>query len=126
MHRLNGKVALVSGSGRGIGRAIALKLASEGARVVVNDFDGEPAEETVAAINATGAEAVVCVGSVTEQGFGDRFVKTALDNFGGLDIIINNAGYTWDNTIQKMSDEAVVRDPRRTPYRSVSHSARGL
>ncbi|MGH9970241.1 MAG: SDR family NAD(P)-dependent oxidoreductase [Pyrinomonadaceae bacterium] len=105
MGKLDGKVALISGSGRGIGRAIALKLASEGARVVVNDLDAEPAEETVTAIKATGAEAVVCVGSVTEQSFGDRFVKTALENFGSLDIIINNAGYTWDSTIQKMSDE---------------------
>ncbi len=105
MGKLDGKIALISGSGRGIGRAIALKLASEGARVVINDLDAEPAEETVTAIKATGAEAVVCVGNVTEQSFGDRFVNTALDNFGGLDIIINNAGYTWDSTIQKMSDE---------------------
>ena len=103
--KLEGKVALVSGSGRGIGREIALKLASEGARVVINDLDAAPAEQTVADIRAAGGEAVACVGSVTEAGFADRFVKQALDSFGGLDIIVNNAGYTWDNVVQKMSDE---------------------
>ncbi|MGO4332648.1 SDR family NAD(P)-dependent oxidoreductase [Cupriavidus sp. 2TAF22] len=103
--KLEGKVALVSGSGRGIGREIALKLASEGARVVINDLDADPAAQTVADIRAAGGEAVACVGSVTEPGFADRFVKQALDSFGGVDIIVNNAGYTWDNVVQKMSDE---------------------
>ena len=103
--KLEGKVALVTGSGRGIGRAIALKLASEGAQVVVNDLDEAPALETVQAITAAGGKAVACVGSVTADGFADRFVKTAIDSFGGLDIIINNAGYTWDNVVQKMTDE---------------------
>ncbi len=103
--KLEGKVALVSGSGRGIGREIALKLASEGARVVINDLDQAPAEETVADIIASGGQAVACIGSVTEADFGERFVKTALDAFGGIDIIVNNAGYTWDNVLQKMSDE---------------------
>ncbi|MFC5521963.1 SDR family NAD(P)-dependent oxidoreductase [Polaromonas jejuensis] len=103
--KLEGKVALVSGSGRGIGREIALKLASEGARVVINDLDAEPASQTVADIVARGGQAVACIGSVTETGFADRFVKQALDSFGGMDIIVNNAGYTWDNVVQKMSDE---------------------
>jgi 3-oxoacyl-[acyl-carrier protein] reductase len=103
--KLEGKVALVSGSGRGIGREIALKLASEGAKVVINDLDAAPAEQTVADIQAQGGQAVACIGSVTDADFADRFVKTALDSFGGLDIIVNNAGYTWDNVVQKMSDE---------------------
>jgi 3-oxoacyl-[acyl-carrier protein] reductase len=103
--RLDGKVALVSGSGRGIGREIALKLAFEGARVVVNDLDADPAEETLSAIKSGGGEAVACIGSVTDADFGQRFVNTAVDTFGGLDIIVNNAGYTWDNVIQKMTDE---------------------
>jgi 3-oxoacyl-[acyl-carrier protein] reductase len=102
---LEGKVALVSGSGRGIGREIALKLASEGARVVVNDLDAEPAQLTVNEVLAAGGQAVACIGSVTEADFGDRFVKTALESFGGIDIIVNNAGYTWDNVIQKMTDD---------------------
>lgn len=105
MGTLDGKVAIVSGSGRGIGRAVALKLAREGARVVVNDLDEGPARETATAIVAAGGTAALCTGSVTEPTFGERFVQTALDNFGGLDIIVNNAGYTWDSVIQKMTDE---------------------
>ena len=103
--KLDGKVALVSGSGRGIGRAIAMKLASEGARVVVNDLDAAPAEDTVAAIRDAGGEAVACVGSVTATDFAERFVGTAVETYKGLDIIVNNAGYTWDTVIQKMTDE---------------------
>ncbi len=103
--KLEGKVALVSGSGRGIGREIALKLAAEGARVVINDLDAGPAQQTVADILAAGGVATGCVGSVTEPGFAERFVGTAVDTWGGLDIIVNNAGYTWDNVVQKMTDE---------------------
>ncbi|MBT9507039.1 SDR family oxidoreductase [Rhodoferax sp.] len=103
--KLEHKVALISGSGRGIGRQIALKLASEGARVVINDLDAAPAQQTVADILAGGGQAVACIGSVTDADFGTRFVKQALDSFGGIDIIVNNAGYTWDNVVQKMSDE---------------------
>ena len=105
MKKLEGKVAIVSGSGRGIGRAIALKLASEGAKVVVNDLDAAPAEQTVADIHAAGGQALACPGSVTADGFAERFVQTATEGFGGLDIIVNNAGYTWDSVIQKMTDE---------------------
>jgi 3-oxoacyl-[acyl-carrier protein] reductase len=105
MSNVEGKVALISGSGRGIGRAIALKLASEGAKIVVNDLDEAPAMEVVEAIKAMGGEAVACVGSVTATGFGDRFVGIAMDQFKGIDIIVNNAGYTWDSVIQKMTDE---------------------
>jgi 3-oxoacyl-[acyl-carrier protein] reductase len=105
MGKLDNKVAIVTGAGRGIGNAIAVKLAGEGARVVVNDLDEAPAKATVAAIEAAGGEAVACVGSVTGAGFAERFVQTAVDAYGGLDIIVNNAGYTWDSVIQKMTDE---------------------
>lgn len=103
--RLDGRVALVSGSGRGIGREIALKLASEGARIVVNDLDANPAAQTAEMIRDMGGEAAVCAGSVTEDGFAQRFVDTGVNAFGGLDIIVNNAGYTWDSVVQKMTDE---------------------
>ena len=120
MGTLTDKVALVSGAGRGIGHEIALKLASEGASVVVNDLDDGPATDTVAAIEAAGGKAVACVGSVTEDGFAERFVATAVDTYGGLDIIVNNAGYTWDNVIQKMTDEqwdAILDVHLKAPFR---------
>ncbi|MEV0093813.1 SDR family oxidoreductase [Streptomyces sp. NPDC050738] len=120
MGTLDGKVAIVSGSGRGIGREVALKLASEGASVVINDLDKGPAEETVADIVASGGKAVACVGSVTEDEFAERFVNTAVDSFGGLDIIVNNAGYTWDTVIQKMTDEqwdAILDVHLKAPFR---------
>jgi 3-oxoacyl-[acyl-carrier protein] reductase len=120
MGTLDGKVALISGAGRGIGREIALKLAGEGARVVVNDLDAGPAEETLAAIAAGGSEAVPCVGSVSEDGFAERFVGTAVDAFGALDIIVNNAGYTWDSVVQKMADEqwdAILDVHLKAPFR---------
>jgi 3-oxoacyl-[acyl-carrier protein] reductase len=120
MGKLDGKVAIVSGSGRGIGHEIALKLASEGASVVVNDLDDAPAKETVATIEAAGGRAVAVVGSVTDDDFADRFVQTAVDAYGGLDIIVNNAGYTWDAVIQKMGDEqwdAILDVHLKAPFR---------
>jgi 3-oxoacyl-[acyl-carrier protein] reductase len=105
MAKLEGKIALVTGSGRGIGRAVALKLASEGARLVLNDLDEGPAEAVRGEIAAMGGEAVACNGDVSAPDFGERFVGTAVERFGGLDILVNNAGYTWDNVIQKTSDE---------------------
>ena len=103
--KLQGKVALVTGAGRGIGRAIATKLASEGARLVVNDLDLEPVTETVGLINKSGGQAVACAGNVAATDFAERFVGKAMEEYKGLDIIVNNAGYTWDNVVQKMSDE---------------------
>lgn len=103
--KLDGKVALITGSGRGIGRSIAMKLAEDGARLVINDLDADPAQETVEAIKGMGGEAVACVGSVTAPDFSERFIGAAVENFKGVDIIVNNAGYTWDNVVQKMTDE---------------------
>ncbi|MBB3013251.1 SDR family NAD(P)-dependent oxidoreductase [Cupriavidus alkaliphilus] len=120
MSKLAGKSAIVTGSGRGIGREVALKLAAEGARVVVNDLDAEPAQEVVELIRSQGGEAVACTGSVTAPDFADRLVKTTVDNFKGIDIIVNNAGYTWDNVIQKMTDEqwyAVIDCHLTAPFR---------
>jgi len=105
MGSLDGKVAIVTGSGRGIGREVALRLARDGAHVVVNDLDDEPANETVALVKQLGGRAVTCNGNVTAADFGERIVDTAVKQLGGLHIVVNNAGYTWDNVIQKMTDE---------------------
>ncbi|WP_020178261.1 SDR family oxidoreductase [Methylopila sp. M107] len=126
MKKLEGKVALITGAGRGIGREIALKLATDGARIVVNDLDPAHAEETVAAIREAGSDAAACVGSVTDPEFGPRFVKAGVDTFGGLDIIVNNAGYTWDSVIQKMSDEqwyAMIDVHMTAPFRILRAAA---
>ncbi len=103
--KLADKTAVVTGSGRGIGRAIALKLAGDGAQVVVNDLDPGPAKETVDLIERLGGAAVAVPGSVTARGFTDDLVQAAVESFGGLDIVVNNAGYTWDSVIQKTEDE---------------------
>ncbi len=105
MGQLDGRVALVTGSGRGIGQSIALRLARDGAAVVVNDLDDAPAAATIALIEQAGGRAVACNGDVAAADFGERFVRTALDAFGDAHIVVNNAGYTWDSVIQKMSDE---------------------
>jgi 3-oxoacyl-[acyl-carrier protein] reductase len=105
MGQMDGKVAIVTGSGRGIGKEIALRLVRDGARVVINDIDDAPAQETVAEIVKMGGKAVACNGDVAKPDFGDRIVKTAVDAFGDCHVVVNNAGYTWDSVIQKMSDE---------------------
>jgi 3-oxoacyl-[acyl-carrier protein] reductase len=124
--KLAGKVAIVSGSGRGIGRATALKLAAEGARIVVNDMDPGPAHGAVEEIRKAGGAAAACIGSVTEAGFADRFVSAAFAEFGQLDIIVNNAGYTWDGVIQKMTDEqfdAMLDVHLKAPFRILRAAA---
>jgi len=117
---LAGQVDVVTGSRRGIGREIALKLAAEGASVVANDLDPAPLDEVVAEITSGGGSAVGVAGSVTDDGFADRFVETAVSEFGGLDIIVNNAGYTWDSVVQKMTDEqwdAILDVHLKAPFR---------
>ncbi len=98
---LTGRAAIVTGSGRGIGRAIAAKLAQAGARVMINDLDPAPCHEAAEAI--PGAEAFP--GDVTAPDFPEQLTAATLDRFGSIDIIVNNAGYTWDNVIQKTTDE---------------------
>lgn len=120
MKALEGKVALVSGSGRGIGKAIALKLARAGANIVVNDLDDEVAQATADEIGELGVRAVVCVGDVTAPTFGETFVAAAVDAFGTIDIIINNAGYAWDSVVQKTTDEqwaAMIEVHLTAPFR---------
>jgi 3-oxoacyl-[acyl-carrier protein] reductase len=103
---LDDKVAIVTGSARGIGRATAELLSEHGARVVINDLDGDVAEQTAAEI--AGAT-VVYAGDLTQAGAPDALVQTAIDAWGKIDIIVNNAGYTIDAPIHKMSDDAFQR-----------------
>jgi NAD(P)-dependent dehydrogenase (short-subunit alcohol dehydrogenase family) len=111
--RLEGKVAIVTGAGRGIGRGEALLLASEGARVVVNDFGGSkegeggdqsPADEVVTEIKKMGGDAVANYGNVVSADDGEAMVKQALDKWGRLDILVNNAGILRDRMIFNMSE----------------------
>jgi 3-oxoacyl-[acyl-carrier protein] reductase len=102
---LKGKAALVTGSGRGIGRAIALQLAQAGASVMLNDIDREPLMETGSLIDAAGGAARALPGDITNPEFPQKLVDATVKGFGSIDIIVNNAGYTWDNVIQKMTDE---------------------
>jgi 3-oxoacyl-[acyl-carrier protein] reductase len=102
---LGGKVALVTGAGRGIGRAIAANLARAGAAVMINDLDAAPCAKAEQAIRASGGKAAGLAGDVTRPDFPQQLVDAAIQSFGGLDILVNNAGYTWDNVIQKTSDE---------------------
>ena len=112
--RLKGKVAVVTGAGRGIGRAHALALAAEGAKVVVNDLGGavdgtgadkSPADEVVAEIKKTGGEAVANYDSVSSMAGGENIIKTAIDTFGKIDILVNNAGVLRDRMIFNTTEE---------------------
>jgi len=102
---LENRVAIITGSGRGIGRAAALAFANEGAAVVVSDLDPEPAEATVTEIQKIGGKAVSHVGDVSAPGFAEQIVQKAVDTWGGLHILVNNAGFTWDSLVHKMTED---------------------
>jgi 3-oxoacyl-[acyl-carrier protein] reductase len=103
---LEGKVAIVTGSARGIGRATAELLVSQGAKVLINDLDGGVAEQTSSEIDG---ETIVFAGDLTKSGVCDELVQKVVDEWGQVDILVNNAGYTLDAPIHKMSDEAFQR-----------------
>jgi 3-oxoacyl-[acyl-carrier protein] reductase len=120
MGMLDGKVAIITGSGRGIGSATAKLLAAQGALVIVSDLDPAPAEETAVAIRNAGGQAAVIPGDVTDPAFPAQLIKGTLDTFGGIDIIVNNAGYTWDAVIQNMTDKqwyAIMDVHTTAPFR---------
>jgi NAD(P)-dependent dehydrogenase (short-subunit alcohol dehydrogenase family) len=103
--RLDGKIAIVTGAGQGLGRAEAVALAAAGARLVLNDLPGPAVRGTAEEIIAAGGHAVVCDGDVGEWSTGERLVATALDSFGGLDILVNNAGVLRDRMVFTMSPD---------------------
>ena len=102
MGLLDGKAAIVTGSARGIGRATAELFASEGAKVLINDLDADVAEQAAGEIDG---ETAVYAGDLTKPGAADELVAAAVDAFGAVDIVVNNAGYTWDGVAHRMTDE---------------------
>src|SRR5438270_907009 len=102
MALLDDKVAIVTGSARGIGRATAELLAEQGAKVLINDLDGYVAEQAASEISG---ETAVFSGDLTKEGVCDQLVQDVIDRWGKIDILVNNAGYTLDAPIHKMSDE---------------------
>jgi NAD(P)-dependent dehydrogenase (short-subunit alcohol dehydrogenase family) len=105
MGSLEGKVAIVTGAGRGIGRGEALLLAAEGARVVVNDVDAEPARQVVDEIVTAGGEAVAHIGDIATWMGGEEVVSCALDTFGGMDVLVNNAGILRDGMCFNVTED---------------------
>ncbi len=103
--KLDGRVAIVTGAGRGVGRATARMLAADGAAVVVNDLDAGEAEATVAELTGAGRRAAACAGDVTSPELPGRLIESALEAYGTLDIVVNNAGYIWNGAVHKHSDE---------------------
>ncbi len=135
MGLLDGRVAVVTGSGRGIGRAFALCMAGEGASVVVNDvgvsLDGrgteeDPASQVCKEIEQAGGAAVPNYDSVTDFDAAQRIVQTAVDSFGRIDILVNNAGIVRDRTLVKMSEEdfdAVLAVHLKGSFNCARHAA---
>jgi len=119
---LKGKTAVITGGGRGIGRAAAELFAAEGARLFLTDRDREPLEDSAAQIQKSGGEVQWLEGSVTDADFPSRLAKRVEATFGALDVLVNNAGYTWDKTLHKMTDEqwqAMVEVHLTAPFRLI-------
>jgi len=114
---LEGKACLVTGAGRGIGKAAALLFAKEGGKIVLNDVDPVEVEDTQEEIRRAGGQALSVAGDVTAEGVPEKIVQTAVDAFGpNIDVIANIAGYTWDGMIHKDGRPAVGRDPEGPPH----------
>lgn len=105
MGRLEGKVAVITGAGRGIGRATAVRFAEEGAAIVVNDVDPEPAEETAQAVKEAGGQVLVSTDNTIELDQARQMMAGAAEAFGKIDILVNNAGITRDKTFHNLDDE---------------------
>jgi 3-oxoacyl-[acyl-carrier protein] reductase len=120
---LDGKSAIVTGSARGIGRAVAELLSRHGAQVLINDLDGDVAEQAAQEIKG---ETAVFAGDLTADGVCDQLVQKAVDEFGKIDIIVNNAGYTWDGPVHKIEDrqfQAMLDIHTVVPFRIIRAAA---
>jgi 3-oxoacyl-[acyl-carrier protein] reductase len=122
MNLLENKVAIITGAARGIGQATAELFAQHGAKIVMSDIDPAPLQEAAATIQKAGGETHAFAGDVTDPQFPDRLVKATLEKFGEIDIIVNNAGYTWDGVIHKMTDQqwqAIIDCHLTAPFRII-------
>ncbi len=120
------QVVIITGSGRGIGAAAAKSFARQGAKIVVNDLNQEPAEQVVAQIIADGGSAMAFAGDVTEIDFPAKIIAATIKEYGKLNILVNNAGYTWDAFSHKMSEEqwqAIIDVHITAPFRMIKAAA---
>jgi 3-oxoacyl-[acyl-carrier protein] reductase len=120
------QVVIVTGAGRGIGAAAAKLFAQYGAKVVVNDRDAEPCDEVVEEIKTAGGQAISIPGSVTQPQFPDQLMQTTVDVYGKINVLVNNAGFTWDGMLHKMTDEqwqAVLDIHATAPFRMIRAAA---
>jgi len=123
---LNGEVAIVTGSGQGIGREVALLFAEHGAHVVVTDLDAGKSDQVCNEINSTGGSAISVPGDVTDPAFPARIVKATMEKYGKINHLVNNAGYTWDGVIHRMSDkqwDAMLLVHNTAPFRLIREAA---
>ena len=122
----NDQTVVITGAGRGIGASAALRFAEYGANVVVNDLDAGAAEETARAIKARSGQAIAVAGNVTGPDFPAQLMQTAVDTYGQLNVLVNNAGYTWDGMAHKMADDqwqAILDVHLTAPFRMIRAAA---
>ncbi|MCG6533646.1 MAG: SDR family oxidoreductase [Syntrophales bacterium LBB04] len=124
---LDGKICIVTGGGRGIGKATALLFAKEGGKVAISELDPDPANEAVAEIKKMGGQAIAVVGDITAPGAPEKLVQATVDAFGpNIDVIANVAGYTWDSFIHKMTDQqwdAILNIHLKAPFQILRAAA---
>ena len=124
---LEGKICIVTGGGRGIGKATALLFAKEGGKVAISELDADPANETVAEIKKMGGQAIAVIGDITAPGAADKLIQSTVDAYGpNIDVVVNVAGYTWDSFIHKMTDQqwdAILNIHLKAPFQILRAAA---